>query len=388
MKLHFSSILTFALFAMFFVSCSGSQAKYEKSIREKMVDSQATVETVALFDNLWKLSKNHVLFGHQHATEYGRGWNGDDNRSDVKDATGSHPAVIGFDFMGFTRAAQSDESIQREQNRLAKYIAETYDRGGVATICWHFTNPVEGNSFNWRDAPYRAVEHIIPGGSHHDRYKEILDRIGKLAHSVKGADGKLVPMIFRPFHEFDGDWFWWGRRHSTREDFIALWKFTVSYLRDELKVRNFIYAFSPDCKFNTEEEYLDRYPGDEWVDMVGVDNYADFGRDASGSLEAGIRKLKIVSDYALKRQKLAAFTETGLESIPDTTWWTKTLLHALKDTGVKMSYVLVWRNDSRSATHYYASTKGHPSHENFLEFYNDPFTLFEKDLSDIYILKP
>jgi len=385
---HFNSILTVAVFAMFSYSCSSPQAKHEKMVREKLVDSNATVETVALFDNLWKLSDNHVLFGHQHATEYGRGWSGDENRSDVKDATGSHPAVIGFDFMGFTRAEQSEEAIQREQQRLAKYISETYDRGGVVTICWHFTNPVEGNSFYWKNSPVRAVERIVPGGSHHEKYREILDRIGQFAHSVKGADGKHVPMIFRPYHEFDGDWFWWGRSHCTREDFIALWKFTVSYLRDDLKVRNFLYAFSPDCRFNSEEEFLDRYPGDEWVDMVGMDNYADFGRDASGSLEAGIRKLKIVTDYALKRQKLAAFTETGLESIPDTTWWTKTLLHSLKDTGVKMSYVLVWRNDSRSPTHYYAVTKDHPSLANFMEFYNDPFTLFENDLSDIYILKP
>ena len=375
------------LITLFFISCSNPQAKYENMVRKGMVDQQATAETVALFDNLGKLSANHILFGHQHATEYGRGWNGDENRSDVKDATGSHPAVIGYDFMGFTRAEQSPEAIEKEQQRLAKYISETYDRGGVVTICWHFTNPVQGNSFYWREGSVRAVEHIIPGGSHHEKYREILDRIGKLAHSTKGADGKLVPMIFRPYHEFDGDWFWWGKSHCTREDFIALWKFTVSYLRDELKVRNFIYAFSPDCRFNTEEEFLERYPGNEWVDMVGMDNYHDFGRDASGSLEAGIRKLKIVSDYAQKHNKLAAFTETGLESIPDTTWWTNTLLHSVKNTGIQMSYVLVWRNDSKSPTHYYATPKGHPSYNNFMEFYNDPFVLFESGLPDVYTLK-
>src|SRR5215210_6926472 len=68
----------------------------------KLIDPRATHETRALFRNLMELSKNHTLFGHQHATEYGHGWSGDSNRSDVKSVTGSHPAVIGVDFSGFT----------------------------------------------------------------------------------------------------------------------------------------------------------------------------------------------------------------------------------------------------------------------------------------------
>jgi mannan endo-1,4-beta-mannosidase len=191
-------------------------------------------------------------------------------------------------------------------------------------------------------------------------------------------------MLFRPFHEFDGGWFWWGKPHCSREDFIEVWQFTVSYLRDSLGVHNFIYAFSPDNKFTTEEEFLERYPGDKWVDMVGMDNYGDFGRDGKYNLEAGVKKLKIVSDYAQKAKKLAAFTETGLESIPNMNWWTDTLLKALKTEKMKLSYVLVWRNDSRSPTHYYAPYPGQVSVPDFLKFYNDPYTLFEKDLKRIY----
>jgi mannan endo-1,4-beta-mannosidase len=155
-------------------------------------------------------------------------------------------------------------------------------------------------------------------------------------------------------------------------------------LRDSLGVHNFIYAFSPDCKFNNETEYLERYPGDEWVDMVGVDDYADFGRDGKYNLERGIKLLKIVSDYAQKAGKLAAFTETGLESIPNPTWWTETLLKALKSEKMQLVYVLVWRNDARSATHFYAPFPGQASEADFVKFYNDPYTLFENDLKKIY----
>ena len=191
-------------------------------------------------------------------------------------------------------------------------------------------------------------------------------------------------MIFRPYHEFDGNWFWWGRSHCTIDEFTTIWKFTVAYLRDSLQVHNFIYAFSPDCKFTTEAQYLERYPGNEWVDMVGVDNYADFGRNGKYNLDAGILKLTIVSDFARKSGKLAAFTETGLESIPNPTWWTDTLLKALKTKKMRLAYVLVWRNDATSATHFYAPFPGHTSVPDFVEFYNDKYTLFENDLKNIY----
>ncbi|MDR0865784.1 MAG: glycoside hydrolase family 26 protein [Candidatus Symbiothrix sp.] len=389
---HFKHIPLFLMLLVgsCFFSCGKNKEQiYEEAVRNKMVDKNATLETVALYDNLDKLSGSHILFGHQAATEYGRGWYGDEDRSDVKDATGSHPAVVGHDFQDFTYPNQDKASIKKAQDRLAKLISEQYNRGGVVTIAWHFPNPIKGagNSFYWDAESVPTVSEIIPGGAYHETYKEILGRVGDFAHSVKGAKGEAVPMLFRPYHEWDGDWFWWGADHTNPKDFVDLWQFTVSYLRDSLEVHNFIYTFSPDCKYSTETEYLERYPGDEWVDMVGVDNYHDFGRDADGSLEAGAKKLQIVSDYAKQHHKLAAFTETGLESIPDTTWWTNSLLKTLKDSGTKLTYVLVWRNDSQSPTHYYASPAGHPSQANFVEFYTDPYTLFANDLSDIYVLK-
>ena len=151
-----------------------------------------------------------------------------------------------------------------------------------------------------------------------------------------------------------------------------------------MRVHNFIYAFSPDNRFTTEAEFLDRYPGDEWVDMVGMDNYGDMGRDGKYNLDAAIKKLRIVDGYAKKAGKLAAFTETGLESIPNTTWWTKTLLKVMRAGDFHFSYVLVWRNDKTSANHYYAPFPGHVSVPDFMKFYGDPYTLFEKDLKGIY----
>lgn len=361
------------------ISCSLHSAVAQEY---QPTDRSATAETKALFENLRTLAKNHTLFGHQHATEYGHGWQGDNDRSDVKSVTGSHPAVIGVDIMGFTVGSAAEREKVKEDVR--KNVAATYNRGGVTTVAWHFSNPVSGGGFYWKDSvSLPAVRYIIPGGEAHNRYRDILKDIAVWANSVKGSDGKTVPMIFRPYHEFDGDWFWWGRSHSTEEEFKALWKFTVSYLRDSLGVHTFLYAFSPDNRFQSEETFLERYPGDEWVDMVGMDNYGDMGRDGYQP-EVAAKKLKIVSDFAKKAGKLAAFTETGLESIPNEKWWTETLLKVMRNSDMELAYVLVWRNDVRSPTHYYAPYPGHASVPDFIKFYNDPYTLFEKDLKGIY----
>ena len=377
MKKYFSTFIVLVFFSI---------TSFSQKIERKIIDVNATKETRALYNNLGRLSRKSILFGHQHATQYGHGWYGEGGRSDVKSVTGSHPAVIGVDFSGLS--GRPDSMIEKEKISLRKNIADTYNRGGVTTAAWHFSNPASAGGFYWKDsvsAP--AVKLIIPGGSCHEKYKSILRTIADLVKSIKGNDGKTVPMIFRPYHEFDGDWFWWGASHCTIDEFKTLWRFTVSYLRDSLGVHNFIYAFSPDNKFNTEEKYLERYPDNEWVDIVGMDNYGDFGRDGKYDLEAGLKKLKIVSGYALKAGKLAAFTETGLESIPNTTWWTETLLKTLKSGNLKLCYVLVWRNDTRSPTHYYAPFPGQISEVDFRKFYDDPFTLFERDLHNIYKMK-
>ena len=116
---------------------------------------------------------------------------------------------------------------------------------------------------------------------------------------------------------------------------------------------------------------------------VGIDNYGDMGRDGY-KLDIAAQKLKVVSDYAKKAGKLAAFTETGLESIPNPAWWNDVLLKVMRTGDLELAYVLVWRNDRASPTHYYAPFPGHSSVPDFIKFYKDPYTLFEKDLKRMY----
>jgi mannan endo-1,4-beta-mannosidase len=95
-----------------------------------------------------------------------------------------------------------------------------------------------------------------------------------------------------------------------------------------------------------------------------------------------------VVQLAKERGKVAAFTETGVEGIPDSTWWTDRLLPTLKtdSTTRKLAYVLVWRNanERRKPGHHFAPYPGHASADDFVRFYMDPFTSFEEDLPDLY----
>ena len=94
------------------------------------IDKNATRETKRLYQNLKRVSNHNILFGHQHATEYGHGWMGDAGRSDVKSVTGSHPAVIGIDLMRFS--GTSAETIEKSKQELKKNAEDTYNRGGMA----------------------------------------------------------------------------------------------------------------------------------------------------------------------------------------------------------------------------------------------------------------
>lgn len=376
MKLFFLNLFRILTAVVVMHACvpEYNSIEFQKKLNVKLADSSASKETVLLFHNLKKLSESKVLFGHHDALDYGIGWRGDQDRSDVKSVVGSHPALIGSDF-GFL--AWDKNLAQSSENRKTK-LKETLERNGVTTFCWHYGNPVTGGNFY--DTTI-AVRKIIPGGGFYLKYLSDLDKIADFANNALDSLGNPIPIIFRPFHEFDGEWFWWGKPHCTPDEFKELWRSTVSYLRDKRGVRNFIYAFSPDRKFNSLEQFLERYPGDEFVDLVGMDNYWDFTPDGDG-LQAVTNKLKIVSDFALEKNKLAAITETGLESIPDDKWWTEKLYKSFDKDSLKISFVMVWRNND--VKHQYAPYPGHPSVGNFVEFYHKDKMLFTSHMPKIY----
>lgn len=343
----------------------------------RVVDAQATKETKYLFTNLWLLSKKGLLFGHQDDTAYGIGWWDEDARSDIFDVCGSYPAVYGWE-LGKIELGQRQSLDGVDFKRIKFWIRAAYQRGGINTISWHSTNPFSGGSA-WDKTP--AVASILPGGVHHDKFKAWLDRLASFLKSLRSQQGHSIPIIFRPYHEHLGNWFWWGRGNCTAQQYNQLWQFTIDYLIKQKNVHNLLFAISP-SPFKNEAEYLEWYPGDAYVDLLGVDDYNNY---YSGNYpNDGFRMLRTIVAMAEERNKIAALTEAGF-SLNDPTCWTKFLNGLKSDTVARqICYVHVWRN--ANTEHFFAPYPGQVSAPDFVKFHADPFTIFEDNLPDVYQL--
>lgn len=360
-----------------------------------LVDKNATTTTKELYRNLQKMQGEALMFGHQATLNYGYRWTQEDLapgelRSDVKDVTGSFPSVYGFAVNAVVNLNWTEEQRQTAIEKQLAFDKGIYQRGGLITYEWHMLHPDGNQSFYDTTA---VVHRILPGGDLHDRLKTSLDHAAEYFHRLEG-----IPVLFRPWHEHNGDWFWWCRGSTSEEDFIKLWQFTADYLKDEKKVHNLIYVYSPDrSRINIddfENGYFWGYPGDDYVDIFGLDNYWDFRHPANNTpVEEQRVSLRRSLEYLVKladaRNKIAALTETGYEKIPDPRWWTDEVLNAIlhNEYTKRISWFLVWRNANRAREnrdHYYAPFPGHPSADNFVEFKNHPFVLFEDELPDLY----
>jgi len=345
----------------------------------QLTDSKATIKTKNLYKNLMRLSGKEVLFGHQDDLAYGVGWKYQNGRSDIRDLTGEYPAVFGWDVSGIENdQKQNIDGVPFE--KMKQYIKKAYDLGTVNTLSWHMDNPANGKN-SW-DTSSIAVKSILPNGSKHLLYKSWLDKFSVFVKSLKGSDGKAIPILFRPFHENGGGWFWWGAKSCTAQEYKDLWRFTVKYLRDKKQLHNLIYVFNP-CEFKTEEKYLERYPGDGFVDVLSFDSYQFGGIEKGKSFAQDIAQSLSIQDKIAKRsRKLSAIAETGFVEIPDANWWTNVFAKAIQEN--KPSYVLFWRNagyrKEEKDNHYYAPYPGQVSAPDFLKFIKGNKILLQKGL--------
>lgn len=371
-QIHLTGLILSAAILMH--SCTQAQSP--------TIDKQASQETINLFNNLKEISRDHILFGHQDDPAYGIGWAYEPGKSDCKITTGSYPAVYGWE-LGGLELGQDENLDQVPFSTMRTLIIESYIRGGVTTISWHEYSPLTGKD-SWADnneSVNPTVQAIIPGGSHHQVYIEHLDKVADFLNSLITPEGVMVPVIFRPLHENTGDWFWWGRKHCSAEEYKALFQFTVSYLKEERNLHHVLYSYSPSSNyFSSREDFLIRYPGDEYVDILGFDQYRIKSGEESG--ESAIKRMEILADLAADKNKLYAFTETGDYGLKTENWFTEHLLPCInannKTRGI--AYVLVWRNEERQVDHFFVPYEGHEQVGDFKKFRANEVILFEDDL--------
>lgn len=362
--------------------------------RSYMVDQNATAETAALFYNLKTLMDTQFIIGQQDA--FAAFYNDIYLDSDMKKTTGSDPGLLGSDFMFITdkeNNGQAGNWFYQQELDITEDVKTAYDKGMINAFTWHLREPYEQNSFYTSDMTQQqrlnAFKSIVPGGENHELYKEKLQKIAAVAKTFIGSDGKLIPVIFRPFHEFDGDFFWWGAPYSTANEFKAVWQFTVEYLRDELEVRNFLYCYAPDNSYTSKEEYLQRYPGDEYIDILAMDNYGDFTNQSGANIGAANSKLKLVSELALEKVKIAAMSETGFFVEPGAgtylapNFYSNNLYKAVTDNDVKIAFLMFWQNSTDTYT---IPVPGVGGVDDFRVFIAKDETVLLNDMPDMYTM--
>ena len=145
---------------------------------------------------------------------------------------------------------------------------EYWQQGGLVSISAHLYNPARTNaSGGLRDKDVDLNTLLDPSSETHIRWLRELDQLADGLQQLKDA---RVVVLWRPLHEMNGNWFWWGGKDPAA--FIKLWRQMFDYLTKTKGLDNLLWVYSP----GSSGKIAAYYPGDRYVDLVGLDTYTDF----------------------------------------------------------------------------------------------------------------
>ena len=350
---HILPILMLAVVPLAF-SCGGDGPAGTddpvEPVKLKMVDPDATPATKALYSNLWAIREKGWIYGHQNDLINGRKWQYEVGRSETKDVCGDYPGIFAVDVASFMDGREVPLQTLEENPVKLRTIKEAYD-----------------------------PEILKEGSPTNVKFNGWLDNLASLAKSLKGSDGVQIPIILRPFHEHGHPWSWWGSSCTTAPEYIALWKFLVDGMKAR-GVHSFIYAISPAMNAKqTESDFLFRWPGDEYVDFMGMDCYLGINNTVF------LNNLKCLRAVSERKMKPAGVTEIGVEGFKNPDYWIENI--AAPMAGRKMSMLVTWSNKydpMEQGSVYFSVYPGHPSADSFRQMYARPDTYFCGDLPPMY----
>ena len=370
----------------------------------KLVDGDATNSTKALAAYLAGLQKSgQVLFGHQNSTFRSVRDNGE--TSDIKDITGSEAGLFGIDTLALAGMETGKKTRQEALDASVAATKKAYNGGSLVSLSCHMPNFTNSKIKATGDARYPydftecdfneskdltpCADYILEGGEYNPQFNAYLDIIADYALELQKDD---IPVLFRPFHENSGGWFWWGSAVSV-ESYQAMWRYMVNYLEDK-GVHNFLYVYSPNGPVSNGTEYLERYPGDAYVDVLGFDYYDDYA-DANvytgdNFFDALGKSCDVVASLAEKKNKIPAIAETGIRitgagrdslmvsgnPTKDKDWYNKVVNTA---SSHNIPYFLLWANfDSANffVPYKYNDTLGQEMINDFIKSYNNEKSIF------------
>jgi mannan endo-1,4-beta-mannosidase len=223
-------------------------------------DPKANPQVRALlqfFDGLRQRQENRIVSGQ--FTDFGRNSNLELPER-IHRITGQWPAMIGVDYADFPKG----DLTWQAPNQAAIAYARA---GGIIHVMAHLYNPANPNKGGLRDKGVN-LEDLLKEGT--DTQKRWMEELDKLAAGFKELQDAGVAVIWRPFHEMNGGWFWWGAKDP--ETFKKVWRHMFDYFTHTKGLHNLLWAYGP----NHGEETAAYYPGDAYADLIGLDAYTDF----------------------------------------------------------------------------------------------------------------
>jgi mannan endo-1,4-beta-mannosidase len=237
---------------------------------------------------------------------------------------GLTPAVRGSDFIEYSPSRISHGSNPNgETERIINWAKQT---GGIPTMMWHWNAPTDlidtpGKEW-WRgfytDSTTFDVQAALasPGSP---KYNLLLSDIDSIAVQLKKFQDAGVPVLWRPLHEAEGKWFWWGAKGP--DAFKGLWNLMYDRLTNVNGLHNLIWVYTSSP---ADQGYQDWYPGDDKVDIVGLDVYTNASSSMSGQW-LDIRE-------AYNGRKMVTLSETG--TLPNAS--------VMRERGIDWSWFSPW----------------------------------------------
>jgi mannan endo-1,4-beta-mannosidase len=217
----------------------------------------ATRAVLKYFQDLSAAPERHIVSGQ--FSNFGKGASLR-AMTNVFEKTGHWPGILGVDYADLDRGGVT--TIKPNQAALAYW-----QQGGLVTISAHLYNPANTNGGGLRDKGVDLASLLDAKDPTHARWMHELDLLAAGLQELRASN---VVVLWRPFHEMNGDWFWWGGKDP--ETFIKLWRQMFDYFTIDKGLDNLIWVYSPNHGRNTASYYA----GDRYVDLVGLDAYTDF----------------------------------------------------------------------------------------------------------------
>ncbi len=274
----------------------------------------------------------------------------------IREVTGKEPALLGFELLSYSpniNEEDTDEECMTEviENRGTLQRAyEWAEKKGLITFTWHWFSPLGGRSkaFFSENTDYDAEKAVIPGTK---EYEALISDMDKMADILKPFCEKGIPILWRPFHEMDGTWFWWGAKGA--EPAKKLWKIMYERYTKVHDLTNLIWVWNAQ-----RAEY---YPGDDVVDIISRDMYPP-AHEHKARKEEFLELIKIPST-----DKISIIGEIGV--IPD--------IDEIHREKVGWSSYMTWSKD-------FCLTEEYTTNETLRTAYNSPYAVTKDNLPVLY----